>query len=47
MFLPTNKTEMQALGWDQLDIILISGDTYIDSPYIGVAVIGNLLATAG
>ncbi|MDD5756418.1 MAG: YgiQ family radical SAM protein [bacterium] len=47
MLIPWYKTEMQALGWDQLDIILISGDTYIDSPYIGVAVIGNLLATAG
>jgi len=38
---------MQAIGWDRLDIILVSGDTYIDSPYIGVAVIGNLLASAG
>ncbi|MDD5131590.1 MAG: YgiQ family radical SAM protein [bacterium] len=47
MFLPTNKTEMQALGWDKLDIILVSGDTYIDSPYLGIAVIGNLLASAG
>ncbi|MDD5492122.1 MAG: YgiQ family radical SAM protein, partial [bacterium] len=47
MFLPTTKTEMQALGWDRLDIILVSGDTYIDSPYIGIAVIGNLLASAG
>ncbi len=47
MFLPTNKTEMQALGWDKLDIILVSGDTYIDSPYIGIAVIGNLLASDG
>lgn len=47
MFLPTNKTEMQVRGWDKLDIILVSGDTYIDSPYIGIAVIGNLLANAG
>jgi uncharacterized radical SAM protein YgiQ len=45
MFLPTTKEEMQKLGWDGLDIILVTGDTYIDSPYIGAAVIGNLLAS--
>jgi uncharacterized radical SAM protein YgiQ len=47
MFLPTTKTEMQEIGWNELDIILVTGDTYIDSPYIGVAVIGNLLASKG
>ena len=36
-----------ALAWDALDIIWVSGDSYIDSPYIGVAVIGNMLAQAG
>ena len=45
MFLPTTREEMQKLGWDGLDIILVTGDTYIDSPYIGAAVIGNLLAS--
>ncbi len=47
MFLPTTREEMQALGWRQFDIILVSGDTYIDSPFIGVATIGHILADAG
>lgn len=47
MFLPTTKKELHTLGWKALDIILITGDTYIDSPYIGVAVIGKVLAEAG
>lgn len=47
MFLPTTPQEMQRLGWDRLDIILVTGDSYIDSPFIGAAVIGNLLAQAG
>jgi hypothetical protein len=46
MFLPTTKEEMQKLGWDAPDIILISGATYIDSPFIGTAVIGNWLLQA-
>lgn len=47
MFLPTTRAELAALGWDQLDIILITGDSYIDSPFIGVAVIGKVLHQAG
>jgi uncharacterized radical SAM protein YgiQ len=47
MFIPTTKEEMQKLGWSYCDIILISGDSYIDSPYIGIAVIGNILYEAG
>jgi uncharacterized radical SAM protein YgiQ len=47
MFLPTTLQEMKKRGWKSLDIILITGDTYIDSPNIGVAVIGNVLAKAG
>jgi len=46
-FLPTTKDELKRLGWDQLDIILISGDSYIDSPFIGVAVIGRYLVKNG
>ncbi|MBN2768262.1 MAG: YgiQ family radical SAM protein [Campylobacterales bacterium] len=42
-FLPTTRQEMQDRGWKQCDVILISGDTYIDSPFIGVAVIGRVL----
>ncbi len=47
MFLPTTKEEIHALGWDSPDIILVSGDTYIDSSYIGAAVIGRVLADRG
>jgi len=47
MFLPTTRQEMHSLGWDSLDVILITGDSYIDSPYVGVAVIGKLLVKEG
>lgn len=47
MFLPTTKEEMAALGWEALDVILVSGDSYIDSPFVGVAVIGKVLLDAG
>ena len=46
-FLPTTKEEMDAKGWDQCDIILVSGDAYIDSPYIGVAMVGRMLERMG
>jgi len=47
MFLPTTKKELQQSGWDKLDIILVTGDAYVDSPYIGAAVIGKVLLEAG
>lgn len=47
MFLPTTKQELAKLGWKKLDIIIISGDTYIDSSYSGAAVIGNVLSNTG
>lgn len=47
MFLPSTRQEMDRLGWDQLDVILVTGDSYIDSPFIGIAVIGKLLLGAG
>lgn len=47
MFLPTTREEMESLNWPYLDIILISGDTYIDSSYNGVSVIGQVLYKAG
>jgi uncharacterized radical SAM protein YgiQ len=47
MFLPTTKAEMKKLSWDKLDVIIVTGDTYIDSPYIGAAVIGRVLQAAG
>jgi uncharacterized radical SAM protein YgiQ len=46
-FLPTSKKEMDALGWKQADVILFSGDAYIDHPSFGVAVIGRVLENAG
>jgi len=42
-FLPTTKDEMDALGWDRCDVIIVTGDSYIDSPFIGTAVVGRLL----
>jgi uncharacterized radical SAM protein YgiQ len=47
MFLPTTRDEMNSLKWDMLDVILVTGDSYIDSPFIGIAVIGKVLADAG
>ncbi|MDP2965888.1 MAG: YgiQ family radical SAM protein [Pelolinea sp.] len=46
-FLPTTPEELAERGWDALDVILVSGDSYIDSPFIGVAVIGRVLESAG
>ncbi|MGD0611030.1 MAG: YgiQ family radical SAM protein [Anaerolineales bacterium] len=47
MFLPTTLEEVKRLDWDGLDVILVTGDSYIDSPFIGTAVIGKLLVKAG
>ena len=47
MFLPTTMEEVKKLGWDSLDIILVSGDTYIDSSYNGSALIGKWLYKHG
>lgn len=47
MFLPTTQEELKRLGWKQLDIILVSGDTYIDSLYSGMAIVGQLLYNKG
>ncbi len=46
-FLPTTKKECDLRGWDELDIILFSGDAYVDHPSFGVAVIGRALEAAG
>ena len=46
-FLPTTKKELELRGWDYVDIILFSGDAYIDHPSFGVAVIGRVLEAAG
>lgn len=46
-FLPTSVKEMQALGWDSVDVVLFSGDAYVDHPSFGSAVIGRTLQAAG
>jgi len=46
-FLPTTKEDMDERGWKQCDIILVSGDAYIDSPFIGVSVVGRMLERMG
>lgn len=45
--LPMSRAEMDALGWDSCDIILVTGDAYIDHPSFGVALIGRLLEAQG
>ena len=46
-FLPTSRAEMQALGWDSCDIIIVTGDAYVDHPSFGMAVIGRMLEAQG
>jgi uncharacterized radical SAM protein YgiQ len=46
-FLPMSRTEMDALGWDSCDIILVTGDAYVDHPSFGMAVIGRMLEAQG
>ncbi len=46
-WLPTTRREMEMRGWDRADVILFSGDAYVDHPSFGVAVIGRLLEAEG
>lgn len=46
-FLPTTRKELELRGWDDVDIILFSGDAYVDHPSFGMAVIGRTLEAAG
>lgn len=45
--LPMSRAEMDALGWDSCDIILVTGDAYVDHPSFGMAIIGRLLESQG
>ncbi|MCB1675377.1 MAG: YgiQ family radical SAM protein, partial [Halioglobus sp.] len=45
--LPMSRAEMDALGWDSCDIVIVTGDAYIDHPSFGMAVIGRLLEAQG
>ena len=46
-FIPTTRKEISDLGWDAPDVILVTGDTYVDSPHMGVAVVGRVLMDEG
>lgn len=46
-FLPTSRSEMDALGWDSCDIVIVTGDAYVDHPSFGMAVIGRMLEAQG
>jgi uncharacterized radical SAM protein YgiQ len=46
-FLPMTRAEMDALGWDSCDVILVTGDAYVDHPSFGMALIGRLLEAQG
>jgi uncharacterized radical SAM protein YgiQ len=46
-FLPMCRAEMDALGWDSCDIVLVTGDAYVDHPSFGMAIIGRLLEAQG
>ncbi|HEY2675537.1 MAG TPA: YgiQ family radical SAM protein [Steroidobacteraceae bacterium] len=46
-FLPTSRSEMTALGWSRCDIIIVTGDAYVDHPSFGMAIIGRVLEAQG
>jgi uncharacterized radical SAM protein YgiQ len=46
-FLPTSRAEMDVLGWDRCDIIIVTGDAYVDHPSFGMAIIGRVLEAQG
>src|SRR6185437_5889589 len=46
-FLPTSAEEMRALGWSECDVIIVTGDAYVDHPSFGMAIIGRVLEAQG
>ena len=46
-FLPMSRPEMEALGWDSCDVIIVTGDAYVDHPSFGMAIMGRLLEAQG
>jgi hypothetical protein len=46
-WLPTSRDELDARGWDEVDVILVSGDAYVDHPSFGTAVVGRTIERAG
>ena len=45
--LPMSRTEMEARGWDEVDIVFVSGDAYVDHPSFAMAILGRVLESAG
>jgi uncharacterized radical SAM protein YgiQ len=46
-FLPTTRDEMDTLGWDSCDVVIVTGDAYVDHPSFGMAIVGRLLEAQG
>ena len=46
-FLPMSRAEMALLGWDSCDVIIVTGDAYVDHPSFGMAIIGRVLEAQG
>ncbi|MEM7282875.1 MAG: YgiQ family radical SAM protein, partial [Pseudomonadota bacterium] len=46
-FLPMSREEMDELGWDSCDVIIVTGDAYVDHPSFGMAIVGRLLESQG
>ena len=46
-FLPMSRSEMDELGWDSCDVIIVTGDAYVDHPSFGMAIIGRVLEAQG
>ena len=46
-FLPMSRAEMEAIGWDACDIVLVAGDAYVDHPSFGMAIVGRFLEAQG
>ena len=46
-FLPMSRAEMDELGWDSCDVIIVTGDAYVDHPSFGMAIMGRLLEAQG
>jgi uncharacterized radical SAM protein YgiQ len=46
-FLPTSRAEMDALGWDSCDVVIVTGDAYVDHPSFGMAIVGRVLEAQG
>src|SRR5436309_952707 len=46
-FLPTTRDEMEARGWSELDVLIVTGDAYVDHPSFGAAIVGRALEAKG